>query len=176
MERNSARRFLLSLFLAACAIAPGGCAGYRLGPSNGLTAGEKSVQVNPFVNQTMEPRLGDALTTEVRRNLQKDGTFRLATRGGADIVVSGTITRYDRHELNLLPNDVLTVSDYRVTATAQVTARDTNTGKVLFDKPVSGYTLLQVGMDLTSAESQAMPLLAEALAKNVTALLVDGSW
>jgi len=176
MERNSAKRLFFSVLAAACGVALCGCAGYGLGPSNGLAAGDKSVQVNPFVNQTMQPRLGDAVTTELRRSLQHDGTFRLATRGGADIVVSGTITRYDRHELNLLPNDVLTVSDYRVTATAQVTARDVSTGKVIFDRPVSGYTLVQVGSDLTSSERQAMPLLAEALAKNVTALLVDGSW
>lgn len=176
MERNSARRGVFSLLAAAFGVALCGCAGYHLGPSNGLAAGEKFIQVNPFVNQTLEPRLGDAVTTELRRSLQHDGTYRLATHGGADIVVSGTITRYDRHELNLLPNDVLTVSDYRVTATAQVTARDTSTGKVIFEKPVTGYTLIQVGSDLTSSERQALPLLAEALAKNVTALLVDGNW
>ena len=34
-----------------------GCAGYQLGPTNGLTAGSRSIQVNPFVNQTPEPRL-----------------------------------------------------------------------------------------------------------------------
>jgi hypothetical protein len=176
MERSSARRFFPTFVAAVIGVALSGCAGYRLGPSNGLAAGEKSVQVNPFANQTMEPRLGDAVTTELRRNLQHDGTYRLATRGGADIVVSGTITRYDRHELSLVPNDVQTVSDYRINVTAQVTARDTSTEKVIFEKPVTGYTLIQVGSDLTSSERQAMPLLAEALAKNVTALLVDGTW
>jgi len=55
-------------------------------------------------------------------------------------------------------------------------ARDASTGEVIFDKPVSGYTLLQVGSDLTSSERQAIPQLAAALAKNVTALLVDGGW
>jgi Lipopolysaccharide-assembly len=176
MEQNSARRRFLFFVAAAFGVALCGCAGYHLGPSNGLAAGEKSVQVNPFANQTMEPRLGDAVTTELRRSLQHDGTYRLATHGGADIVVSGTITLYNRHELSLVPKDVLTVSDYRVTVTAQVTARDVGTGKVIFEKPVTGYTLIQVGSDLTSSERQAIPLLAEALAKNVTALLVDGSW
>lgn len=176
MEQNSDRRRRIFLLAAAFGVALCGCAGYQLGPSNGVAAGEKSVQVNPFVNQTLEPRLGDAVTTELRRSLQHDGTYRLATRGGADIVVSGTITGYDRHELSLVPKDVLTVSDYRVTATAKVTARDASTGKVIFEKPVTGYTLIQVGSDLTSSERQALPLLAEALAKNVTALLVDGSW
>ena len=47
-----------------------GCAGYRLGPTNGMTAGAKSIEVKPFVNQTMEPRLIEPLTQALRRSLQ----------------------------------------------------------------------------------------------------------
>ena len=166
-----------SLLLSTLLLAFCGCAGYRLGPTNGTVAGDQSVQVTPFANQTLEPRLGDAVTAALRRSLQHDGTYRLATRDQADIIVSGVITRYDRHELSLQPNDVLTARDYRVNATVQVTARETSTGRVLFrDKEVKGYTLIRIGSDLTSTERQAIPLLAEELAKSVTALLVDGSW
>jgi len=77
--------------------------------------------------------------------------------------------------LSFLPSDVLTVRDYRVTLTARVTARDLNTGKVTTNL-VSGYTLVRFNSDLMSAERQAWPLLAEDLAKNVTAWLVDGTW
>ncbi len=169
-------RPFLSVVTALLSLALCGCAGYRLGPTNGVLAGDKTVAVSPFTNQTLEPRLGDAVTAAVRRNLQRDGTYRLATSGRADIAVSGVITHYDRHELSLLPNDVLTVRDYRVNATAHVTACDAGTGKVIFDGSVTGYTLVRVGSDLTSSERQALPLLAEELAKNVTARLVDGSW
>jgi len=162
--------------MALLALALGGCAGYRLGPTNGDAAGEKSVQVQPFLNETLEPRLGDAMTAAFRRSLQRDGTYRLATDGSADIIVTGVITRYNRFELSLLPNDVLTAQDYRVNARLLLTARDA-TGRVIFsNKVVDGYTLVRVGSDLTSAERQALPLLAEALAKNATALLVDGGW
>src|SRR5258707_6327913 len=75
-----------------------GCAGYRLGPLNGLAAGEKSVQVVPFSNQTLEPRLGDAVTAQLRKVLQKDATFQLATHDDGAIVVSGIITGYNRFE------------------------------------------------------------------------------
>jgi hypothetical protein len=47
---------------------------------------------------------------------------------------------------------------------------------VLFDRPVTGSTLIRVGSDLTSAERQSLPLLAEDLAKNVASLLADGGW
>ena len=153
-----------------------GCAGYSLGPTNGVGAGEKSIELSPFSNQTMEPRLGDAVATALRQNLQRDGTYHLATHGSPDLVLSGVIKRYDRHELNFVPKDVLTVSDYRVTVTAQVTAREVSSGKVILDQEVTGYTLIRVGSDITSAERQALPLLADDLARNVTSLLVDGTW
>jgi hypothetical protein len=165
---------LFSLGLAVSLLT--GCAGYRLGPTNGIAAGEKSIQVNPFSNQTMEPRLGDAVTTAMRQNLQRDGTYRLSTHDGADIVVTGVLTHYVRHELSFLPQDVLTASDFRITVKAQVTARDLRSGKTILDREVSGYTLIRVGSDLVSAERQAMPLLADNLARNITALLVEGSW
>jgi hypothetical protein len=153
-----------------------GCAGYRLGPTNGIPAGTRSVQIQPFLNQTLEPRLTDEVSQQMRKDLQRDGTFKLATQKDGDIVVSGSLIRYQRFELSLSPEDVLTVRDYRLLITAQVTAKERGTGKVLFNRPVNGVTLIRVGSDLTSAERQALPLLAADLARNVTSLLVDGTW
>jgi len=153
-----------------------GCAGYHVGPVNGLTAGERSVQISPFANLTLQPRLTDAVTLELRRELQRDGTYHLSTRGDADVILAGSLIRYQRNEVTVASNDVLTVRDYRLILTAQVTARERSTGRVLIDQQVSGYTLIRVGSDLTSAERQAMPLLADDLAKNITALLAEGKW
>jgi hypothetical protein len=153
-----------------------GCAGYRLGPTNGVVAGEKSVEVAPFVNQTLQPRLTDAVTAQMRKELQRDGTYQLVSSSDADIVVSGTLISYQRAEVTLASNDILTVRDFRLSLTARVTARERNTGKAILDQTVTGYTLMRVGNDLPSAERQALPLLAGDLAKNVTALLVEGKW
>ena len=167
----------LRLFLIGCAtMAMSGCAGYRLGPSNGQTVGEKTVQVIPFTNRTLEPHFGDAVTEQLRKQLQRDGTYRLATHDAGDIVVSGVLTRYYRHALSFVPNDVTTVRDYSLQLTAQVTARERSTGKVLLDQPVTGYTLIRLESDLMSTERQALPLVAGDLAKKIVALLADGSW
>lgn len=152
-----------------------GCAGYRLGPTNGLRAGEKSVQINPFLNKTVEPRLTDDLAFELRKQLQRDGTFRLATHGEADIVVSGVITRFDRLAISFSPADVLTAEDFRLRMTAQVITLDRSTGMSKTNL-CEGYTLMRVGNDLTSSERQALPLVAAELARNVTAMLADGTW
>lgn len=168
----------LFILLTACLTAVllvAGCAGYKLGPTNGVVAGEKKIQITPFLNHTLEPRLGDAVTTAVRQSIQRDGTYRLASHGDADIVVTGVVTKYTRHELNFEPHDVLTVQDYRVSVTAQITARDVSTGNTT-NWTSTAYTLVRVGSDLSSSERQAMPVLADELAKNVTGSLVDGSW
>jgi len=152
-----------------------GCAGYHLGPVNGLAAGDKSIEVLPFNNQTLEPRLGEAVTESLRERLQVDGTYHLASGGDPDIVVSGVITGYSRQGLGFLNTDVSTVIDYRIGIVAHVIARD-STGKILLDKKVNGFTLVRVGTDLADAERQSLPLLAEDLAQNVAQLLTEGAW
>lgn len=168
-------RRLLQLCLATALIGLCGCA-YRLGPSNGESAGRRSVQVNPFENKTVEPRLIEAVSFALRRQLQQDGTYELDTRNEGDIVLTGTIVSYERHSLSFQSRDVLTPRDYRLTITAQVTARDRVSGKLLLDKKLTGHSDIRIGADLSSAERQALPLIAADLARNATALLVDGTW
>jgi hypothetical protein len=153
-----------------------GCAGYRLGPVNDAVAGGKSIEILPFNNQTLQPRLGDALTQSLRENLQNDGTFRLVTRGPGDIVLTGVIHGYTRMGIGYLSTDAETPEDFRVEVTAHVTARDTVSGKLLLDKDVKGHTLVHVGSDLASAERQALPLLAGDLAQNITEAVAEGAW
>ena len=124
----------------------------------------------------MEPRLGEVVTSQLRREMQRDGTYQLASHDDGDIIVSGVVVNYLRLPLSFQPTDALTVTDYSVKLVAQVTARERSTGKVVFNERVTGSTLIIVGSDLTSAERQALPLLAADFAKNATARLVQGSW
>jgi Lipopolysaccharide-assembly len=164
------------LLVGVLAFGGGGCAGYKLGPVNGVAARERSVQVIPFENKTLQPDLTDAVTSQLRLQLQRDGTYQLTSHDDGNIVVSGSVIRYDRQEVSFSSSDILTVRDYRLELRAQVTARDRSSGKLILDQPVMGTTLIRVTTDLTSAERQALPLLAADLAKNVTALLTEGGW
>ena len=110
------RRALLSILAVALA----GCAGYRLGPSNGMPAGSRSIAVKAFADETREPRLSEYLANSLRKQLQQDGTFRLQTAGGADILVTGEILRFDRSGLGYQASDVLTPSQYTLTLWARV--------------------------------------------------------
>ena len=166
------------LWVIVClgALVLSGCA-YHLGPTNGVPAGAKTIQIHPFDNQTLSPRVGDAVTEAVRKQLQQEGTYRLASHGNdSDIIVSGVVTRYQRRGMTYQARDVVTVRDFRVDLTAHVTATERSTGKILFDQIVTGSTLVRAGADLPSNERQALPLLADVVAKKITALVVDGSW
>jgi hypothetical protein len=167
--------FRLPLICAA-ALSLSGCAGYKLGPSGDQVAGEKSVQIVPFLNRTPEPRLSDDVTSAFRKEIQRDGTFKLATRDAGDIVITGVLTGYRRREVSFVPTDIATARDYDVQLTAQVTARERSTGKVLFDQPITSFTLVRVGSDLATTERQAIPLLGEDLGKRITSMLADGVW
>ncbi|MDB6057666.1 MAG: hypothetical protein JWO95_1510 [Verrucomicrobiales bacterium] len=166
------RTFLSLVLLAALC----GCAGYKLGPTNGDVAGSRSVSVQPFLNDTLEPRLSDYVTLELRKRLQQDGTFRLETHDSGDLILSGHITKFDRSELGFQPTDVLTPRDYTLVMVAQITAVERATGKTNLSRTVSGRTTVRVGADLASAERQAVPILAEDLARNAISSLADGSW
>src|SRR5262249_52742303 len=111
-----------------------------------------------------------------RKQLQQDGTYKLETREDGDIVVTGAILSYERHSLTFVSRDVLTPRDYRLTITAQVIAKERSSGRVLLDRKVAGHSDIRVGPDLNSSEREALPLVAADLARNATALLVDGTW
>jgi hypothetical protein len=169
-------RVLKFILPALAAVLLSGCAGYHLGPVNGVVAGEKTVQVKPFNNQTLQPRLGDDVTQAVRERIQTDGTYRLATSEEGDLVVNGVIRSYQRVGLGNLNQDASTMQNYRVDVVAHVTVTDRVTGKLLLDREVKGHTLVNVGPDFASSERQAAPLLAASLAQNITELLTEGAW
>src|SRR5436190_15972675 len=97
-QRNSLIALVAALFVT-------GCAGYKLGPTNGLEAGARTVQINPPVNKTFEPRLAVELNQQLRKQIQRDGTYRLETSGDGDVVVTSTILRYERIGVSFQPRD-----------------------------------------------------------------------
>jgi hypothetical protein len=169
-------RRLKSLLPGLAALLIAGCAGYHLGPVNGGEAGARTVEIQPFNNQTLQPRLNDDLTQALRERIQTDATYQLTTSEPGDIVISGVIRNYHREGLGYLNKDASTPQNYRVTLIVHVVALDRATGKKLFDRDVRGHTLLSIGSDLASSERQAAPLAAADAAQVITSLLTEGMW
>jgi hypothetical protein len=164
-----------ALIALALVLASPGCA-YRLGPSSGVEPGSRSIAIQPFQNNTLEPRVTESIATALRAQIQQEGTFLLATHGDGDVVVSGVVQNLSRDEQSFQARDTRTLRDYRFEMTAHVTAIERGSGRKILDREVRGHTMLRVVNDLPSAERQAMPLVAANLARNITSLLVDGDW
>ena len=153
-----------------------GCTSYRLGPTTAFPAKQHSLQVGLIQNKTLEPRLVDSINNALRKRFQQDGSYRLDTRGESDVILTGVITRFDRAGVSYQPADTLTPRDFSLGITMKVTVRERSSGKVIFDRDISGHTTIRSGPDLASAERQAIPLIAEELARNAASLIVDGNW
>lgn len=137
-----------------------GCAGYRLGPSNGESAGTRSVEFKPFGDQTLEPRLLEPVAQSLRKGLQRDGTFRLATLDPGDIVVTGTLTDFTRKPLTFQARDLVATRDYEVRLSAHVVATERASGKdaALMRRLADARALAPA--DLAKASDEALELLA----------------
>jgi hypothetical protein len=164
---------LLSLWILVLGL---GCRGYRLGPTNPELTDGRSIQVLFFENCTIEPGLPEALNQALRQELQRDGSYRLRTDGDSDVLVRGAITGYERRPLAFQPTDVITATDYELRLTAQLTAVERLSGRLLVERALTGRTSIRLGNDLPSAERQALPLLAEDWARQAAAALTEGSW
>lgn len=169
---------VLSLLAASLGwlLLTGGCAGYKLGPTGDVPAGARSIQVNPVLNSTMEPRLGQAVNHALRKQLQREGTFRLDTRGQGDLLLSTEILRYHRRGIAFRPQDTLTAQDYELTMEVRVIATERRSGREVLSKEVKGRTTVFIGTDLVNTERQALPLLADDLARQIVVLLAEGEW
>ena len=153
-----------------------GCVGYVAGPTNGLSAGTQSVRVEFFKNETLEPRLVVAVNRALKRNLQQDGTYALKTQGNADLVVTGELTQFLRSGVSYTPGDSLSVKDYSMSLTAHIKVTRPSTGEVVYEGDITGNSTVRVGNDLTAGQRQAVPIIADHLARQATSLIVDGKW
>jgi hypothetical protein len=173
MNRYILSRVAVILAGLGCALAAG-CMGYHVGPV--LKADYRSVAVPMFRNKTYKPQLEAQITNGIIKRLQADGTLRVDSVAKADVVVTGEIINYNRLALRLAKEDTRVPREYRLIITVNVAAHDRRTGKVVL-KPtdVSGSADMFIGFDLQSAEYQALPLVADDVARQVVSLLVE-SW
>jgi len=171
---RSARCSLASTLGALCCALLAGCMGYRVGPV--LHADYKSVAVPMFKNRTLRPQLEAQITNAIIKALQADGTLRIESTDDADVVVTGAIVDHERIELRSARTDTDVAREYRIAITAEIEARNRRTGQMVVKSTrIKGQADTFIGSDLQSSELQALPLVADDLARQVVSLLVE-SW
>jgi hypothetical protein len=151
-----------------------GCAGYHVGPVTKRNF--NTIAVPMFRNETLRPQLEAQISNAVIKRLQQDGSLRIEIEPRADVILSGTVFRYQRSALRSLRSDTGVPREYEIAITVRVEARDRRTGEVVLKSTeVEGKSDVFIGEDQQSAEMQVLPLVADDIAKRVAGLLVE-SW
>lgn len=155
-----------------CALLLPGCAGYKLGPVTKLDY--QSIAVPMFKNRTYQPQLEAQITNALIKRLQTDGSLAIRSTDDADTVLTCEIISYRRMMLRGRRIDTTVPAEFRLTIEARVEAHDRITGKVILPPTVvSGQAETLVGSDQQSAERQALPLIAEDMARRTASLLLE---
>jgi len=133
-----------------------------------------AVAVPTFENKTLLPRIEVLITDSVIKQLQQDGTYRIANENNADAILKAEITDISRTPARSVRGNVLATTEFNLIMHVKYKL-ETPSGTVLMPSAeVVGTTSFFVGTDVTTDERQALPLAAEELASHLVTQLSEG--
>jgi outer membrane lipopolysaccharide assembly protein LptE/RlpB len=152
-----------------------GCLGYHVGPVKpSVLRDVHGIAVPTFENKTLLPRVEVLITDSVIKQLQQDGTYRIANENNADAILKAEISEISRTPARSLRGNVLRTTEFNLAMHVKYKL-ETASGTVLMPSAeVVGTTSFFVQTDVTSDERQALPLAAEELAIHLVTQLSEG--
>jgi hypothetical protein len=162
---------LIAVFLSLLT----GCLGYHVGPVKpAVLRNIHAIAVPTFENKTLLPRIEVLITDSVIKQLQQDGTYRIASENNADAILKAEITDIARAPARSVRGNVLATTEFNLAMHVKYKL-ETPSGTVLMPPTdVVGTTSFFVGSDVTTDERQALPLAAEELATHLVTQLSEG--
>ena len=162
-----------AILFAALAAFAAGCSSYRWEPA--VPAGMRTVSVPVFRNEGNVTALGDEVTRQLLRELQREGSFRLARPGDAAVEVQGSVKSSDPRAFAYGRHTGARIREHELKATATVSFIDKKAGKVLVDgRRYRARVTFAAGDDVLTGSRDASRRLAEELARQIADDLV--SW
>jgi outer membrane lipopolysaccharide assembly protein LptE/RlpB len=152
-----------------------GCLGYHVGPVKpSVLRDVHGIAVPTFENKTLLPRVEVLITDSVIKQLQQDGTYRIANENNADAILKAEISEIIRTPARSLRGNVLATTEFNLAMHVKYKL-ETPSGTVLMPSTeVVGTTSFFGGEDITTDERQALPLAAEELAIHLVTQLSEG--
>jgi outer membrane lipopolysaccharide assembly protein LptE/RlpB len=162
-------------FFAVASLFLSGCLGYQIGPVKPSVLHDVHVIAVPtFANKTLLPRIEAIVTDTVIKQLQQDGTYRVAEEDQSDAVLKAEITDVNRIPARSVRGNVLATAEFNLTMHVKYSLVS-RSGEVLMPPAdIVGTTSFFVGTDPTTDERQALPLAAEELAGRLVTQLSEG--
>jgi hypothetical protein len=158
-----------------------GCAGYHIGPVKPkMYADIESIAVPSFKNDTLETRVEVLLADCVIKQIQQDGTYKIASEKDADAILECTLEQVARFPARFVIGNVLQTREYTLQLRVNYQLLNRRTGKVLNRRTASGSTSFFVNgsgrnaADVNQDERQALPLAAEDMAIRLVSELSEG--
>jgi len=114
------------------------------------------------------------VTDTVIKQLQQDGTFRIASGDDADATLTGEISHIRRLPARSVRGNVLATTEFSLALAVRYTLAGRD-GKPLGSQGEAvGTTSFFVSSDVTTDERQALPLATEDLATRLVSQLSEG--
>ncbi len=115
-----------------------GC-GYHLGGLRCHALKDKNTFcVNMFANHTTQPGVAMQMTTALTDQLQREGSFRMASPSECDFKIDGAVTRIFRNSLSADWRDSYISSEIGLRVSIEYVVTDGRTGEVLFQGTADG--------------------------------------
>jgi len=174
----SGSRRVAPVILAALLAAAVGSCGYRLAGRNLLLPPEvKTIGIPPFGNSTRNPEIAQRITEKVTETFVSRGGYRTVPgTEGADVVLTGDVTGYDVHPINVGPDGRAT--RYEVIVTARVELKDRPTEKIYFRSDhflfKSQYDVARSATGFFDEEIVAIDEVSEDFAESVVTSILEG--
>lgn len=114
------------------------------------------------------------------KQVQQDGTYRIAREEEADAILQGTVLRIDRTPARGLPTNFFQTTEFSLVLTLEIKLTDRRNGKILTKRTITGNTTFFVSSsnprtgDVNKDERQAIPLAAEDASIKTVSFLADG--
>lgn len=137
-----------------------------------LPADIKTIAIPLFDNNTPNSGVGEDLMNSLLEAFISDNSLKVVDEDEADLVLSGTINSIQVKPFSVQAGE--NVSESQVVVTVHVKCSNTKTAKILFDKRLSEYGL----MDLNAGLDERETAIAEAL-ELISGKIVDltlGGW
>lgn len=162
--------------LALCVALLAGCgSSYRWRSS--VPADRRSVYVPTFRNESGLQEIGAISARQLLREIQREGTFRIARAEDAAIEIQGTIKSISSKSEAYNRRENRRTSGYDMKCTAEITIVDKITDEVIVaGRTYTAETTFAAGHDLTTAQRDASGRVADILSRRIVDDILRIDW
>lgn len=144
---------------------------------NSVPTSARTISVATFRNESELAEIGSLATRQILREIQREGTFKIAPADQAAIEIQGTVLSVSASTVAYDRRQQMRLSASEATAVVEVSVIDKRNGKVLINnrkyRPKASYVTLQ---DSTTSERDASGRIADDLSRMVIDDLLNLKW